>query len=118
MIELLFLFPMNFDSDKPQACLVPTPDSIYLVEVLNWEEAESLAVPNAGTTRYHFFPCLPVECPEPYTLVSTACRLEDPFDHVPWEDTDTHEEEFTSLINTDNFSVDVGPLIEPGIPTL
>ena len=77
-------------------------------------------VPNQGTTQFGFLPCLPLTCPDGFTLVSTACFDHDPFDHVPSDQPVASSSAGASEATSGPASplpLEVGPLVEPPIPT-
>lgn len=88
-----------------EATTIAVVDTFEIVD--DWQD-----VPNVGSTKLFFLPCLPTACPEGYTLVSTACFEHDPFD-VP--DYGAHPISEPATVSEPAVRVDVGPLVEPSI---
>lgn len=75
---------------------------------------------NVGSTVMTLMPCIPTACPEGYFLVSSnACTAIDPYVNTPTfifspvYDTATGE-----VIEEEEVTIDVGPLVEPSIAQL
>ena len=73
-----------------------------------------------GTTEYGFQLCQPTACPDTHVMVSATCWPveQDPFANIPIVD-EPEPEAYTGGHNINSpSSVDVGPLVEPAIPTI
>jgi len=76
---------------------------------------------NAGSTSAHFMPCVPWECPEPFTLISgNVCSATDPFAHIVFDDEPAVAGGAPVEMRDAPVEpgVDVGPLVEPAIQTV
>lgn len=102
--------PEMYKADR--VCFVDTDQGNTIAVLDNWELLDEPTV-GSGLTSQFFRVCIPVVCPDGYTLVSTVCWESDPFDHIPYESDVVTIDEPSA---TEELLIDVGPLIEPAIP--
>lgn len=112
---------LNEAYDENRICFAPLDgDTTRLIAVVDTWELATWDTLNVGSTSQGPMPCVPTDCPAPFTLISGGCSATDPFAHVPVQpavsaDPPAHDSASVEVIEPIRFSIDVGPLVEPPV---